>query len=127
MPYDLATPQSFQELTIMANHWLSNILEYNCLFFLKLTYNHDQCEEEEEHGAGITHRGEHDAQQTHEPHHKLPVEMEAETTEKWILTLLVLKNEYDYKADSRFVPSQWETALLCNDVSHWLGASLESA
>ena len=28
---------------------------------------------------------------------------------------------------SRFAPSQWETALLCNDVSHWLGASLESA
>ena len=28
---------------------------------------------------------------------------------------------------SRFVPSQWEKALLCNDVSHWLGASLESA
>ena len=32
-----------------------------------------------------------------------------------------------WRADSRFVPSQWETALLCNDVSHWLGASLESA
>ena len=31
------------------------------------------------------------------------------------------------KADSRFAPSQWETALLCNDVSHWLGANLESA
>ena len=31
------------------------------------------------------------------------------------------------QADSRFVPSQWETALLCNDVSHWLGASQESA
>ena len=29
--------------------------------------------------------------------------------------------------DSRFAPSQWETALLCNDVSLWLGASLESA
>ena len=28
--------------------------------------------------------------------------------------------------DSRFAPSQWETALLCNDVSHWLGASIES-
>ena len=28
---------------------------------------------------------------------------------------------------SRFVPSQWETALLCNDVSHWLGVTLESA
>ena len=32
-----------------------------------------------------------------------------------------------YRADSRFVPSQWETALLCNDISHWLGTSLESA
>ena len=31
------------------------------------------------------------------------------------------------RTDSRFVPSQWETALLCNDVSHWLGANLESA
>ena len=30
-------------------------------------------------------------------------------------------------ADSRFAPSQWEAALLCNDVSHWLDASLESA
>ena len=30
-------------------------------------------------------------------------------------------------ADSRFAPSQWETALLCNDISHWLGANLESA
>ena len=28
---------------------------------------------------------------------------------------------------SRFAPSEWETVLLCNDVSHWLGASLESA
>ena len=31
------------------------------------------------------------------------------------------------RVDFRFAPSQWETALLCNDVSHWLGASLESA
>ena len=38
-------------------------------------------------------------------------------------------NLYNEKlmANSRFAPSQWETALLCNDVSHWLGASLESA
>ena len=28
---------------------------------------------------------------------------------------------------TRFAPSQWETALLCNDVSHWLGVRLESA
>ena len=32
-----------------------------------------------------------------------------------------------YRDDSRFAPSQWETTLLCKDVSHWLGASLESA
>ena len=30
-------------------------------------------------------------------------------------------------AHSRFAPSQWESALLCNNISHWLGASLESA
>ena len=29
--------------------------------------------------------------------------------------------------DSKLAPSQWETGLLCNDVSHWLGTSLESA
>ena len=29
------------------------------------------------------------------------------------------------RADSTFSPCQWETALLCNDVPHWLGASLE--
>ena len=30
------------------------------------------------------------------------------------------------RADTRFAPSHWETSLHCNDVSHWLGASLES-
>ena len=34
---------------------------------------------------------------------------------------------YHCSADSRFAPSQWETALLCNGVSHWLGASLHSS
>ena len=28
-------------------------------------------------------------------------------------------------SNSMFNPSQWETALLCNEVSHWLGAKLE--
>ena len=32
-----------------------------------------------------------------------------------------------YRADSRRAPSQWEVALLCNDVFHWLGAHQESA
>ena len=36
------------------------------------------------------------------------------------------KARFYCRADSRFAPSQWETALLCNDVSHWLGVSLES-
>ena len=31
------------------------------------------------------------------------------------------------RADSRLAPIQWEMALFCNDVSHWLGANLESA
>ena len=31
------------------------------------------------------------------------------------------------RVDFRFAPSQWETALLCNDVSHWLGTKLELA
>ena len=34
---------------------------------------------------------------------------------------------YHHRADSRFTLSQWETALLCNDVSHWLGINVESA
>ena len=32
----------------------------------------------------------------------------------------------NYRADCRFAPSQWETVLFCNDVSHWLGANLDS-
>ena len=32
-----------------------------------------------------------------------------------------------HRVESRFAPSQWEPALLYNDVSHWLGARLESA
>ena len=30
------------------------------------------------------------------------------------------------RANSRFASSQWTTALLCNNVFHWLGVSLES-
>ena len=29
-------------------------------------------------------------------------------------------------ADSRFAPSQWETGLHCNNISHWLGTSIVS-
>ena len=32
-----------------------------------------------------------------------------------------------YRADSKFVPSQWETSLQSNAVFHWLDAKLESA
>ena len=30
------------------------------------------------------------------------------------------------RADSRLMLSQWETSLQSNDISHWLGADLES-
>ena len=46
------------------------------------------------------------------------------------LTLVFLiqhKNICIYRVDSRFAPFQWETILLCNVISHWLGVSLESA
>ena len=33
------------------------------------------------------------------------------------------KFQYMHRADSRFAHSQWEMLLLCNDVSHWLGAN----
>ena len=32
-----------------------------------------------------------------------------------------------HRADSRLAPSQWETSLQSNAVSHWLGINLESA
>ena len=31
------------------------------------------------------------------------------------------------RADSRLAPSEWETSLQSNAISHWLGANLESA
>ena len=43
-----------------------------------------------------------------------------------IITYFV-HDTYIFRVDSMFAPSQWETALLCNDDSHWLGVSLESA
>ena len=30
---------------------------------------------------------------------------------------------YNDRADSSFVPNQWEMALLCNDICHWLGTN----
>ena len=52
----------------------------------------------------------------------------------WILDLIMLSlskirinNGHDNRADSRLAPSQWETSLQGNTVSHWLGTNLESA
>ena len=42
-------------------------------------------------------------------------------------TFIRLDPDMHTRADSRFASSKWETVLLGNDVSHWLGASLESA
>ena len=41
-------------------------------------------------------------------------------------SVLNVLSQLQNRAESRFAPSQWETALLCNDISRWLGASLES-
>ena len=48
---------------------------------------------------------------------------------KWIYIYIYVSKTrlHIHMADSRFAPSQWETALLCNDISHWLGANLKSA
>ena len=43
------------------------------------------------------------------------------------ITMVIFFLELDHRTDSWLAPSQWETALLCNDVSHWLGAKLKSA
>ena len=44
-----------------------------------------------------------------------------------ILCAAQQRQVYILMAYSRFAPSQWEAAFLCNDVSHWLGASLVSS
>ena len=53
------------------------------------------------------------------------------TTHEWhccSLNLPPLRLSYCIpRAGSRFVPSQWETPLQSNSVSHWLGANIESA
>ena len=37
------------------------------------------------------------------------------------------QSEYFVRADSMFVPSQWETLLQSKAISHWLGENLDSA
>ena len=49
------------------------------------------------------------------------------TTSHNVVTMPVPHMRNIFRPDSRLAPSQWETVLLCNNVSHWLGASLESA
>ena len=46
----------------------------------------------------------------------------------YVMYVYVPANFYSiYRADSWLAPSQWETSLQSNAVSHWLGANLESA
>ena len=42
------------------------------------------------------------------------------------ITVNIIMSVIMFQADSRFAPSLWEKSLLCNDVSHWWGVSLES-
>ena len=45
----------------------------------------------------------------------------------WFNVHILIFHEYRLRADSRLAPSQWETSLQSNAISHWLGANLESA
>ena len=42
-----------------------------------------------------------------------------------VFSICHCRTVYYIRADSRFAFSQWETALLCNDISDWLGTSLD--
>ena len=44
-----------------------------------------------------------------------------------VITWKCFQHYCPVRADSRLAPSQWETSLQSNAVSHWLGANLESA
>ena len=44
----------------------------------------------------------------------------------YFIDIYFFKNGF-IRADSWLAPNQWEMASLCNDVSDWLGVSLESA
>ena len=46
--------------------------------------------------------------------------------QNWTEYNLCYITQISLRADSKFVPSQWEMALHCNGISHWLGSSLES-
>ena len=46
---------------------------------------------------------------------------------KWNLLVINRADLRPMRKVPRFAPNQWETVLHCNDVSHWLGAMLESA
>ena len=43
----------------------------------------------------------------------------------WLCDAKWCHGSWSTRDQSRYVPSQWETSLHCNDVSHWLGAYLE--
>ena len=49
------------------------------------------------------------------------------TDVNWFSSHLDLLFYFIYRADFRLAPSQWETSLQSNAVSHWLGANLDSA
>ena len=44
----------------------------------------------------------------------------------WRTIRIIARNTMVSRADSRFALSQWETVLLCNYVSHWLGANFQN-
>ena len=77
----------------------------------------------------LTHANENEISTTEIPAHtSMPMDCNPKTVV--IIWLVYYSNMYVYnshRADSKFASIQWETPLLCNDVSHWMGTKLESA
>ena len=60
-------------------------------------------------------------------YHELSIQMDNMLTDLTQINVAHFFTQAYTRAGSRLAPSQWETALFCNAVSHWLGTNLESA
>ena len=57
----------------------------------------------------------------------VPVGIPAQRASHVVSVSIPWRHHVYHRADSRLAPSQWETSLQSNVVSHWLGAKLESS
>ena len=60
-------------------------------------------------------------------HLKRNLYMQSICTQEHLLPMAYPSSVYSNRSDSGLEPSQWETLLQRNAISHWLGSNLESA